>query len=168
MKYINLRGKAFTSLIFAVLITLITACASGPQVVSHAFSFDAIWDSPDVEILDYKYGDDYVMTRAPEWQKEQGTVSQGGTVDGAMPRGDSLFVKWRLKATGEEFQDTVDLRRRLPTDIKDKKIHFVIKGKQLYVYLISSERRRENEPKNGPDRFDYLKVITIYPGQPQF
>ena len=65
-----------------------------------------------------------------------------GSTFGAMPRGDFLYVKWRIKDSmkpGEyvgDFQDRVDLKSRLPVDISDCGIHFVVKEQQLYVYLI--------------------------------
>ncbi|MES2069645.1 MAG: hypothetical protein V4488_04805 [Pseudomonadota bacterium] len=163
MTYTKPYWRKFSWLLIGVTTALLTACATGPQVVSHSFSYDALEESPDVEVLDYRYGDDYVMTRAPEWRKIQGNVKQGEHITATFPRGAYLFVKWRIKATGEEFQDTVDLRHRLPANIKDHRIHFVIKGPQLYVYLVSPERRRSDEPKNGPSTYGHLKVITIYP-----
>ncbi|MDO8652167.1 MAG: hypothetical protein Q7R66_08265 [Undibacterium sp.] len=168
MTYLYLSKKTLESVILAMMIALMTACASGPEYVSHGFSYDAIRDSPDIEILDYAYGNEYAMTRAPDWQKENGTVKQGGGITGAMPRGGSLFVKWRVKATGVEYQDTVDLRHRLPANIRDHKIHFIVRNTQLFIYLITPERRKENEAKNGPASYGHRKVITIYPGQPQF
>lgn len=63
-----------------------------------------------------------------------------------MPRGDTLYVKWRIKASGAVHEDTVDLRKRMPSDITDHRIHFVVKGPQLYVYLISPQPN----PKGWP------------------
>jgi len=82
-----------------------------------------------------------------------------------MLRGDFLYVKWRIKSTGQVYEDTVDLRRRLPADITDHRIHFIVKGPQLYVYLITPERRPPDMPPNGPRPYQYLKTITIYPDQ---
>jgi len=36
--------------------TALSACAATPQLVDHAFTFDVISDSPDIELLDYRYG----------------------------------------------------------------------------------------------------------------
>jgi len=58
--------------------------------------------------------------------------------------GDSLYVKWRIKSTSEVYDDTVDLKSRLPEDIANNRIHFIIKGSQLYVYLITPERLHPN------------------------
>lgn len=83
-----------------------------------------------------------------------------------MLRGDSLYVKWRVKSSGRVYEDTVDLRNRLPRDIKDHRIYFVIKGEQLYVYLISPQRRPSDVPPNGPGMYRHRIVKTIYPDQP--
>lgn len=98
-----------------------------------------------------------------------------------MLRGDFLYVKWRLKQTGEVYEDTVDLKSRLPADITDHRIHFVIRGPQLYVYLISPERLNPNpcpsqealrklaKTEAPGDRifrmYCNLKITTLYPDQ---
>ena len=76
-----------------------------------------------------------------------------------------MYVKWRIKSTGQIHEDTVDLRSRLPRDIKDHRIYFVIKGEQLYVYLISPQRRAADLPPNGPEMYQHRVVKTIYPDQ---
>jgi hypothetical protein len=80
-----------------------------------------------------------------------------------MLRGDDLYVKWRSRTTGELFEDTVDLRKRLPRDITGQTVYFAVKGPQLYVYLVSQERRASSEPPNGPRMYHHLKVTTVYP-----
>lgn len=77
--------------------------------------------------------------------------------------GDTLYVKWRLKATGEVLEDTVDLKSRLPRDISGHEIYFVIKEQLLWVYLVSPHRRPEDFPMVGPRKFRFYKVFSIYP-----
>ena len=84
-----------------------------------------------------------------------------------MLKGDDLYVKWRIKSTGTIHEDTVDLRNRLPVNIKDHRIYFIVKDTQLYVYLITPERRPPDMPPNGPRQTQYLKTITLYPDQPK-
>ena len=115
-----------------------TACAMQPQVVRHSFEFNASWDSPDVEVLDYRYGDSKLPGAAPpNWALESGRIRQQTGVSGPMLVGDFLYVKWRLRATGEIHQETIDLRQRLPKNIEGHKIYFLIKRDHLFVYLIS-------------------------------
>ena len=86
-----------------------------------------------------------------------------------MLRGDFLYVKWRIKSTGMVYEDTVDLRNRLPADIKDHRVTFIIRGPQLYVYLIPPEgrKRAKGKPPNGPRMYEDLDTVTIYPDQPK-
>lgn len=84
-----------------------------------------------------------------------------------MRPGNDLYVKWRLRNTGEVFEETVDLKSRLPADMKGCRIYFMVRGSQLYVYLITPERRAKSEPPNGPDKWSYLRTLTLYPDQPK-
>lgn len=141
-------------------------CAFNPSLVDHSFSFDARRDSPDVDVLNYRYGNSKIAAaRTQDYELREGRISNSANISGEMLRGDFLYVKWRIKSTGEMFEDTVDLRSRLPVGIKNHRIHFVIKGPQLYVYLISPERRPPGTPPNGPSIYNYLDVKTIYPDQ---
>lgn len=149
-----MRGALMVCL-FAVL----SAWASG--LVNHAFSFD-VRESPGVQILDYRYGDSRQSSaRATENDLAQGTVSQIVGIHGDMLRGDTLYVKWRIKSSGKVYEDTVDLKSLLPRDISKHRIHFIVKGDQLFVYLITPERRPPDLPPNGPREYQYLNVITL-------
>ena len=154
----------FRRLFGLVLLFTLSACSTTPQVVDHAFSFDATADSPDVEVLDYRYGDSQVPTaRNPPQMLALGKSFQGTNIMGPMRRGDSLYVKWRIRSTGEVHEDTVDLRPRLPNDMTHHRIYFIIRGPQLYVYLISPERRPKDAAPIGPAIYSYLKTLAIYP-----
>lgn len=162
------------------IVCALSACASDPRVIEHAFGFDARWDSPDVEVLDFRYGDSKLPgVRNPDWVLAKGESFQTANTNGPMLVGDSLYVKWRIRSSGDVYQDTVDLRHRLPMDIKDHRIYFIAKGPQLYVYLISPEKltpnpcpsrdelRRLGNSDTPADRifsrYCNLKIITIYP-----
>ena len=146
----------------------ITACAATQGIVMHSFGFDAIQDSPDIEVLDYRYGNSKQPgARPPAWALRENRVSQGTSTHGEMLRGDELYVKWRIKSSGSVHEDIVDLRRRLPENIKDHRVYFIVKDTQLYVYLVTPERRSPDTPPNGPPQTQYLKTITIYPDQPK-
>jgi hypothetical protein len=160
--------------------TVLPAYAAGPQLIDHSFAFDARWDSNDIEVLDYRYGED-AMTRAPDYQVKAGKVGQMTAVHGPFLRGDSLYVKWRIKSTGETYEETVDLRQRLPADITRHEIYFVVRGPQLHVYLISPEKVAGLCPEDmtkaaktmaPSERIFRLycdrKIFAIYPNQPRF
>ena len=151
---------------FALLIALmlLSACASGPEVVDHSFGFDMRRDNQgDVEVLNYRYGDSKLPVRADEERVKAGDTFGFQGVTGPMLRGSFLYVKWRIKTTGQIYEDTVDLRNRLPADIKDCRIYFIIHGPQLYVYLITPKPLPPDEPPNGPHMYRSQKVLTIYP-----
>jgi len=174
------RWIALFTLAFALV-----ACATEPKVVDHAFTFDAIADSPEVEVLDYRYGDSKLEgAKNPDWVRAEGRSLQAAGTSGPMRVGDSLYVKWRLKSTGEIYQDTVDLRHRLPSDMKDQRIYFIIRGAQLYVYLILQKKLDPNpcmlkgDPRalarvtHKPDDIVFAmycseKITPIYPDQPK-
>lgn len=105
------------------------------NTVTHAFEFNAHTDSPDVEILNYEYS-----TRKPDKDQLLGVggnrVPQGSHISGGLPRGDFVYMKWRVRSTGQVFEDRVDLRSRIPGSIKEKTIYSVIDGNQLYILLI--------------------------------
>ncbi|MHB8848806.1 MAG: hypothetical protein ACYC43_10225 [Burkholderiales bacterium] len=121
--------------VFIIQFALIS-CATGGTMFVQDFSFDTINDSPDVDVLDYRYGSTTQFgTHADPERVALGEVFGQRQISGAMPRGDFLYVKWRIKQSGKIYEDKVDLRNRLPADMTNYGIHFVIKGSQLYVFL---------------------------------
>jgi hypothetical protein len=146
------------------LVFALDACASGPRLVKHAFGFDVLNDSPDVVLLDYRYGTSRQPgARPPEWSLRDGNVRQQAGISGEMILGDTLYVKWRIKASGEVLEDTVDLKSRLPSDIAGHRLYFVVKGRQLHVYLISPRLRPSNFSIVGPTKYRYYQTYEIYP-----
>ena len=123
-------------------------------------------ESPDIEILDYFYGTPNCPSFSnPIRLKERGESQQSESTIGPLRRYEKLYVKWRIKSTGQEYSDTVDLRKRLPMDMTNHKVHFSVKGSQLYVYLITPEIRPPDMPANGPREFQEYKTLTIYPNE---
>jgi hypothetical protein len=147
-----------------IALGALIACATGPGVVNHGFGFN-LSESPEAEVLAYRYGE---SGSAASWMPSAGdknNTPQRTYVYGPMRQGESLYVKWRLKASGHVYEDTVDLRNRLPRDISEHRIYFMIKGPQLYVYLVppESQKRPSESPPNGPRIYRDLDVRTIYP-----
>jgi len=153
-------------------------------VEDHSFEFDARLDSQDVEILDYRYGSSkHPGASPPEYMLKSGKVAQQASISGKMLRGGDLYVKWRIRSTNEIFEDTVNLKDRLPSDINGHRIRFIVQGPQLYVYLISPEKQlpnpcpsRDELRRMGssyvPDKkihsmYCYRKLTRIYPSQPK-
>ena len=156
------------ALVTFVTVHALAACAGGPDVVNHTFEFNALRDSPGVEILDHRYGDSkFPGASNSDEMLKLGKPLQRTAITGAMKRPDSLYVKWRVLAENKVYEDTVNLRKRLPRDITGHTVLFVVQGPQLYVYLVSPERRPADIAPNGPRRYDDRKVTTIYPDQPK-
>ena len=157
----NFVSNIWKSLKTVFLITsllALTACSTGAnsfanasqKIVSyHFFSYDGIYDTPEsakqVDLLEYSYGDELRKTHdLVKYGKESLPSGAGFGVN--MPAGEFLYVKWRIKATGEEVEYKVDLRDLIPKNMFDLRITFVIDGKQLYVYLVT----RLAKPKDAP------------------
>lgn len=147
---------------------LLVGCATSPKVVNHGFGFDARWDSKGIKILDYRYGtSSHPSARNGAERRAQGESYQTARIYGEMRVGDDLYVKWRDESTGEIHEDMVDLRSRLPDNMTSQDIYFIVEKRQLYVYLISRDKRRPSNIKpNGPEKFHDFIVTTIYPDQP--
>ena len=137
----------------------LSACASG--LIYHSFAFDANSESPDIEVVAYKYGND--KGTGASAQEHEYTIrgvkhfGMGGqaTITGDILRPDFLYVKWRIKATGEELEDTVDLKRRLSWDFSRHTVHFTVDGRQLFVYLIAWDNKK---PQNCPSREERIGI----------
>ncbi len=133
--------------------------------MNHAFGFNAQKDSPRYEVLAYKYGDGEAEGTSSDVSIGQlGSNKQGTNANGSMPLGDKLYVKWREKATGQTYEDMVELRPLLPQDMTSQRIHFVVDGPQLYVYLKDMKRYPDPEdPISGPYEPQIYLTRQIYP-----
>jgi hypothetical protein len=143
---------------------VVSACSGGKEYVDHGFEFNALSDSPGVEILDFRYGEGGEHgTRNPQYLLNEGKSLQRVAVYGHMQRPDSLFVKWRTTNDGRSYEDTVNLQNRLPRDFAGSNVYFIVRGAQLEVYFISTEPRGPSDPSIGPSMFQHRKVTKIYP-----
>ena len=134
------------------------------KLVFHSFGFDAIADSPDIDVTDYRYGDSKAPgARMPDWVKRDVGKAGGTNTNGPMLVGSELYVQWRIRATGEILEDTVQLDGRLPKKMTDHEVYFVVGDRQLFIYVVSPEARPEDYPIIGPNKFQRQKVFQIYP-----
>ena len=160
-----LRRLLLAGCLLALLgLSQLSACASSSGDQFHSFHFDVRTENPDIEVLDYRYGEVRIgPTQADRSSVERGLVRQQAGVTGYIPRGETLYVKWRIRATGEVREETVDLKNRLPRDISNQVITFNFKQGNLYVYLVSREVLPVGQKSDGPRLYDIYKVYTIYP-----
>lgn len=127
------------------LVCTFLGCAVGPRQPWQSFEFSARRDgwSETVDLLAYQYGDtDRMLAENFDRPRSSARALKNGLVPeyaigGSMPIGEFLYVKWRVCATGQIFEERVDLRDRLPWDMKDHALTFVIDGPQLYVYVVT-------------------------------
>jgi hypothetical protein len=124
---------------------------SGQRQVFHSFNFDGLNDGwysgpqSNVQLQEYSYGDQYRMVRDKVKAGDE-FLPPTTSVSGPMPIGEFLYVRWRLKDSGEMIEHRVDLRDRLPWDMRNKEVTFVIDGKQLYVYLVTDQGKEYGTP----------------------
>ena len=173
----------FNQLLLLILFLCLSACATGgPRMIRHSFSFNTVTDSsdgkhPEAEVIDYQYGSSgQFWTYANREMVSLGKTFKGTGITGLMARGEFLYVKWRILTTGEVFEDRVDLTTRLPKELEGLKLHFVVRGPQLYIFLIypwdgkSWDResyRTEFLPiPGGVKRFHGHKYLQLYPEPP--
>lgn len=164
-------------LLLSFFLLLILAACAAPQAITgdtriwHSFTFNTYeFDGKgkqDVEVLDFLYGDPKGHpNKCYSELVDRGECQQGGNWNGLLYRHElkTLYVKWRVISTGETREVTLDMQKKLPANFGDKfELFFSFKGPQLYVYLVTPERRPANEAPNGPDATDYRKTLTLYP-----
>jgi hypothetical protein len=158
--------------VLGVVMSLQTACGEEKRFAFHGLSYSQAVDMPQVDILDCLYGDGLGAHTQQEVDAGKARRGECGGMFGDMPIGDFLYVKWRDKATGKEYEDKVDLRKRLPSpkEMYGTRVYFLIDENQLFVYLIPHTEwgtklnyRSDGKPANGPDGWDHLDVKTLYP-----
>ena len=137
--------------------TALMACATGPaqpKLFSYSVTMDVrtdapVYEQPEVKVLDYSYGVANQLEIIPSKWIRSNFPPEGccGIIHQAInaPRGDYLYFKWRVIATGEIFEDRVDLSKRLPQDMNDRGLYIAIFGSQLYVYLFPPETTKEGD-----------------------
>lgn len=166
-------GRLWRGWLAMAMLVVLTACATGPKVVAHAFSFNGLHDkwADKVDLLAYAYGDEYVKVRE-DLANPSSSLYAGKTglppstgVNGPMPIGKFLHVKWRVKATGEVLEERVSLRDRLPTDMTNHELTFVIDGRQLLVYVVTPRRKKsaDEPPILKTWRSEFAYAYEIFP-----
>jgi len=155
--------RAFQMLIASALLTATSACLSEPRLVDHSFEFDARRDSPDIEVLDYRYGTSNHpgAQGCPKNYSPCAQSRQYAGITGEMLLGDEIYVKWKVNSTGYIYEDTVDLSKRLPMDMRKQRIYFIINGSRLYIFVINLESKIKPNPCPSQDerhRLDHSPI----------
>ena len=153
-------------LVASLALLALPACADNDR--NFGFEFGMLDPNKDVEILNWRYGNSKLAySHAPDAYLAMGHIPEADDVNGMFPPGDVLYVKWRVLSTGKVYEDTVDLHSSLPRDMKDKTIHFAIKGAQLYVYLVEGITSKQLHARGAPDCppvvYKPFQCTRIYP-----
>ena len=166
-KFISGAGNTRTTRVSAARVAscvALVALAACIRLAVYVLAFDAAADSPDAEVLFFNTSDSRRLVAASlEQDLKRGVPQQSIRLGGERPVPDYLFVMWRVKSTGRIYQDTDDLRHRLPRDLNDHVIYFIVNGPQLYVYLVSPKAAPPDAAVVGPARYRGRLVTTIYP-----
>lgn len=184
---VRLGVLSLLTLLLGLVLSSCTAPDSKTRVerryAVHSFEFDARSDSPDIEILDYQYGgsNDHGVRACPIHRSKCTIVPQAVGTYGDMEVGNHLYVKWRIRSTDEIVDDVVDLRQRLPLDMRRQRVYFVVSGKVLSVFLIGPDPLPRNPcpPRTELEKFSrstqaidkvfstycYRPISPLYPGK---
>lgn len=166
----------FKIILLGTFMLTLNACAtdgsSGNERIDHSFTlekgaFDGKAGVERVQILDFLYGnpEGYASRNPPEY-KNRGECVQGdgGYVNILRKDLKILYVKWLDKATGKTHEVTLDLAKKLPKDFGEKhRVFASFKQGQLFVYVVTPERRPETDPAEGPEAYQWRKNLRIYP-----
>jgi hypothetical protein len=148
-----------------LLITGIQACAVTTVPEWHSFEFDAVFEMNDIEIVDFRYGNGPafpIRTRCMPVSEREDKCLQGTSANLLTEIGETLWVKWKIKSSGLVFEDTIEIKKLLPKSINGMTIFFIIRDKQLSLYLNTFQPRPPVWPvypgvrKSG-------KIYQLYP-----
>lgn len=139
-----------------------------PKITTHGFGFGDVngYENKGILILDYRYGNNKMIPSRPaDWQLKEGKIPQRTGMNTFDSPADFLYVKWRVLATGKEYEDTVNLKTLLPEDMHRKIIHFIIEGEKLNVYVIEyiQEAHAAEAPHCPVASYKTCKCTRIYP-----
>lgn len=138
---------------------------SGPRMAWHSFEFDGY---PGIEILDWSYGDPKLsVIHTPDSYRGEPHIPQGDKTGGKIVVGDYFYAKWRVNSTRKEYEEKVDLKSRLPSDMDDKIIKIVFEESHLHIYLVEGNTAAQLHAKGAPDCpasvYEPFKCTEIYP-----
>lgn len=145
---------------FALLLSMFLGGCAASHTVRHAFGFDMIDENPQVEVIDWKYGQSKNYGAHPLSDQR---ATKRVNVMGEFLYPTSLYVKWRNTVTNSIHEESVDFKDILPKNLTDHRVHFSVKDDRLYVYLITPELRPPNWPIYPPLYSQIYKSYQIYP-----
>lgn len=97
------------------------------------------WDSPEFRFLDFQYRLDGKIVGGHTRSFVKNSLPEGFASLGMETRrvGDTVYVKWLHVPTGTVYENTIDLRGRLPAPIKESgALYFVLAHETVHIYLV--------------------------------
>lgn len=181
MKNKYLLGCNFKYILFAIIVLLnITSCAqirylqdplSGgtpplryPEYILHTFESSDRSESPNIEVLDYQYGNsrpaasEYESVGVLQKDRRNGV----GNRTGVIKRGEFFYIKWKNIISNVVFERRIDLKEKLPIDIYDHTISYSIRDDKLTIYLVTLKDKPANVMQNVPNRYANKVVLILY------
>lgn len=141
-----------------------TPIRNSPEYEWHGFYGTDKLESPNIEILDYQYGNikpeasDYESAGVLNKNKRSGP---GGTF-GVIKRGEFFYIKWKDVISGALSERTVDLKSRLPIQMYGTRITFGIRDNRLSIYLVTPAVNINKVMQNVPNSYAGYIVKTLY------
>jgi hypothetical protein len=136
----------------ALLLAIITVACTTAAQPRHAFDFRPLTDSPNVKVLDWRYGD----LGPKQWEIKRaldGTEGLAGTrIVGPIPVADQLYVRWQVPPHTQVLERTISLRGKLPPSMNGKQIVLLFRAGEPRVYIVTTDKR----PCEGANCVAYL------------
>jgi hypothetical protein len=165
MKRSTYRNVLALPLHFFIATVMLPSPLQAASLAYYGFEFDLRQDGQHAAIISYEYfdGPRVLKSRFPDsYTNADGLGVEDFTA--LMPRGTKLHVKWRDTSTREVFEDTVMLDKKLPKDMSNKIISLMIRGRQLQVFLTSTNMPHvPGTPVIGPSLYRSHVTVQIYP-----
>ena len=160
--------KRLAALFLVGSFLVLSGCATSPKTAFYSFNADGGNDKwvETVELLDGRFGTEKLtFWDVPRSYVGTKYVSQGAGIGGQYPIPETLYVKWRIRATGEVLEKTVSFKGILPKDLNKQAITFLFEGKQLFVYLVTDKFTPKDLPKTITRTWlsKYNTSYEIYP-----
>lgn len=154
--------------IFILLSSILVCvgCASNNNYSRYAFELYPRRDSPNADLLGYKYGaGNFVGSSLPHEGRNNVPYDFPLGVTNFWPPASQLYVKWRSKIDDQIYERTVDLTNRMPARIGEAcLVTFLVNHDQLRIFLIAMNRRDSGPRGQYTNTFKGRLHAEIYPG----
>jgi hypothetical protein len=158
-RWVSVAAAAF--LLWAA--ALVAGCATQQKFSIYFLQYNSAADAPDQVLLAYRYGP-VNPTHGVSLQGVAGSLPlRSVNTGGNLPIAEVLYVRWRSSVSGREYEQTVDLRGKLPDNLEGSAIAFVLGEGTVSVYRRLDRFLRSDEPRIGPSGFGPFQGVRVAP-----